>query len=451
MKKILAFTCTIIICTHLLAQDSTIKKLDELISAYSNTGKFNGSALVAQNGNILLQKGYGLKNAEENTMNDANTKFQIASVTKTFTSTVVLKLVELKEMSLADKLSKYYKGFPYGDSITIENLLMHTSGLRNFTEENSVVAETDEQRMVPYLKALKPDFAPGTNWHYSNSGYVMLAYIIQKVSGMSYWQAVHKYIFDPLQMQSSGFDFTHLKDDEKAVGYHMLNDSIKRQASITDSTVPFGAGAIYSTVEDMYKWHRGLQAYKIVNKDLMEQAYISGALHNYGYGWQIDSIYGRKMVSHSGSISGFGSNFARIPGDDICIVLLSNRSGSTFDVMHITDKLLAVLYHQPYSIPFKRKPVEISIDILKKYIGTYKIDEMNLTIDITAGDDKLIAQPYRDGHPGPTSFLHPLSQTLFYDEHDEEIEVTFDKDANGKLKGVRILQMGITKYANKIK
>jgi len=245
MKKIIAFTCLLIMCKCMIAQDSTTKKLDALITAYANMGRFNGSALVAQQGKILLRKGYGLKNADDHSVNDANTKFQVASVTKTFTSAAVLKLVELKKMSLADKLSKYYSGFLYGDSITIENLLTHTSGLRNFTEEDSTISETDEQRMVPYLKTLKPDFAPGTNWHYSNSGYVMLAYIIQKVSSMSYWQAVHKYIFDPLGMNNSGFDFTHLAGNEKAVGYDVLNDSLKQRSPITDSTVPFGAGAIY--------------------------------------------------------------------------------------------------------------------------------------------------------------------------------------------------------------
>jgi hypothetical protein len=183
----------------------------------------------------------------------------------------------------------------------------------------------------------------------------------------------------------------------------------------------------------------------------MARAYTPIASHNYGYGWQIDSVNGKKMVSHSVSISGFGSNFARIPGDDICIVLLSNKSGSTFDVMHITDKLLAVIYHQPYSVPVKRTAVAISHDVLKKYAGTYKIDEMNLTIEITAGDGILTAQPYRDGHPGPTSLIHPLSDVHFYDEHDDEVEVTFDVDATGKVNGVKILQMGITKYANKIK
>jgi CubicO group peptidase (beta-lactamase class C family) len=450
MQKILLMAVVFILGKGAFAQDSTAKKLDELITAYAKLGRFNGSVLIAEHGSVLLQKGYGVKNADDKTMNDANTIYQIASITKQFTATVILKLTELHKMSLNDKLSKYYPGFPYGDSITIENLLTHTSGLRSFTEEDTMIRETDEQRIIPYLKTLKPDFAPGTDWHYSNSGYVVLGYIIQKVSGMSYWQAVRTYIFNPLQMNHSGFDFKHLSNGDKAIGYDVLNDTMQQRADITDSTVPFGAGSIYSTVTDMYKWHLGLQAYSIVDKSLMDQAYTPCTQHNYGYGWQIDSVYGRKEVSHSGAITGFGSNFARIPGDGICVVLLSNKSGSTFDVMHITDKVLAVLYHQPYAIPVKRTRTTVSNDVLKRYTGSYEIADMHLTIDITVGDSILIAQPYRDGHPGPTSLLLPMNETHFFDLHDEELEVSFEKDAAGNLT-MKILQAGITRYATKTK
>ena len=451
MKKITATISTFLLSTLLIAQDSTSQKLNELITAYANSGKFNGAALVAQHGNILLQKGYGIKNADAKSTNGPNTMFQIASVTKQFTSTVILKLVELNKIALTDKLSKYYPGFPNGDSISIENLLMHTSGLRNFTEEDTAIIETNEQRMVPYLKTLKPDFAPGTDWHYSNSGYVMLGFIIQKVSGMSYWQAIHTYIFSPLNMDSSGFDFTHLISSEKAIGYDVLTDTLKQRSTITDSTVPFGAGAIYSTVNNMYKWHLGLQSNKIINKDLMDKAYRPSAIHHYGYGWQIDSVYGKKMVSHSGAISGFGSNFARIPEDDICIVLLSNKSGSTFDVMSITNKLLAVLYHQPYTIPVKRIPVAIKEAILKKYVGTYEIAELHLIITIAIDNGLLVAQPVRGSQPGPTSVLRAMDEKHFYDQREEEIELTFTSDSTGKINGLTILQMGMTKYAVKIK
>ena len=451
MKIMFSISLTFGVISCLFSQDTISKKLDELVGAYAKLDKFNGSVLVARNGKILLEKGYGIKSAADKSINNANTKFQIASVTKQFTSTVILKLVEHHKMSLNDKLSLYYDDFPKGDSITIEQLLTHTSGVRNFTEEDSSINTADELGTMQYLKTLKPDFAPGTNWHYSNSGYVILSYIIQKVSGMSYWEAIRKYIFAPLKMNNSGFDFTHLISSDKAIGYDVLNDSARQVAAITDSTGPFGAGSIYSTVQDMYQWHLGLQANKIVNKNWMDKAYTPCALHNYGYGWQIDSVYGKKMVSHSGSISGFGSNFARIPEDDICVVLFSNKSGSTAEVMYITDKLLAVLYHQPYTIPVKLIPIAIAQEVLKKYIGTYTIDEINLTVDVTAGDGILIAQPKRDRHPGPTSLLHALSNVYFYDEHDEDVKVTIDVDATGKVMGMKIFQKGVTKYANKIR
>lgn len=451
MKKISLILSATILCVYSFAQDSSTQKLDELMSAYLNVGRFNGSVLIAKHGRILLEKGYGVKNAEEKSVNDVSTVFQIASVTKQFTATVILKLVEQKKMILGDKLSKYYTGFPNGDSISIENLLNHTSGLHNFTEGDTTISETDERRMVSYLKTLKPDFAPGSKWHYSNSGYVMLGYIIQKVSGMSYWQAVRKYIFDPLQMNNSGFDFTHLQNNEKAVGYDVLNDSLRQRSDITDSTVPFAAGSIYSTVEDMYKWHNGLQSYKVVAKTLMDKAYTACSLNNYGYGWQIDSVFGKRMVSHSGSISGFGSNFARIPEDDICIILLSNKAGSTFDLMNITNKLLAILYDQPYSIPVKRVAVKLDSETLKRYTGTYEITELQLTIDVFINDGLLIAQPYRDSMPGPTSVMLATDDKRFYGRNDEEIEIAFETDSSGKTIGVNIIQQGIKRYAKKTK
>lgn len=314
-----------------------------------------------------------------------------------------------------------------------------------------MINETSEQRMVAYLKTLKPDFAPGTNWHYSNSGYVMLGYIIQKVSGMSYWQEVRKYIFEPLHMNNSGFDFAHLAGNEKATGYDELNDSIQQHSPITDSTVPFAAGSIYSTVTDMYKWYIGLRQNKIINASSFNKATTSSPLHNYGFGWQIDSVYGRKVISHSGAIAGFGSNFACVLPDDICIIILSNKNGSTSDVMHITDKLLAILYHQPYTTPKKRTPVAVDEKVLHQYTGTYTIEEMNLKIDVSVNNGTLIAQPYRDGHPGPTSVLMAMDNTHFYDTQDEELEVSLDMDNNGNVNGMRILQHGIAKYAKKIK
>ena len=258
MKKIIAITITLGLTQSLFSQDTTSQKIDELVGAYAKLGKFNGSVLVAQHGKILLEKGYGFKNVHDSTFNDFNTIYQIASVTKQFTSTVVLKLVELKKFALTDKLSKFYPALPHSESITIENLLTHTSGITDHYNDSTSTpsAGTDEGKLLASIQKNGLDFSPGTNWQYSNKGYQLLGYIIQKVSNMTYYEAVMKYIFIPLKMNNSAFDFIHLKSSDKATGYWSYPENAKvESATIIDSSAPFAAGSIYSTVKDLYKWH----------------------------------------------------------------------------------------------------------------------------------------------------------------------------------------------------
>jgi hypothetical protein len=161
----------------------------------------------------------------------------------------------------------------------------------------------------------------------------------------------------------------------------------------------------------------------------MDKAYEPSAKNNYGYGWQIDSIFGHKMVSHSGSIHGFGSNFARIPADDICIVVLSNRFQSTFETVNITQQLLAVLYGLPYKVPVKRTPIAVSEEILKLYEGVYEYKERNLVIDMNVENGKLVARP-RNGPPSP---MMALEKNRFISETDDQLEIIFQYEENGNV------------------
>ena len=430
-KSITPLLLGMCITCSLSAQQVT-GKLDTLLRAYAAINEFNGAALVAQNGHILLEKGYGMANQAAHTPNTPNTVFQIASVTKTFTSALILKLAELHILSTDDKLSKYYPDYPHGDSITIRHLLTHTSGIYNYTQDTSFnpgfsTRPASEEKMRSLFENRPLDFAPGAGWNYSNSGYSMLGYIVQKATGGAYWDAMKKYVFRPAGMQHSGFDFAHLVNKNKATGYFSDNDeAYTKETPVVDSSVSFAAGAIYSTVGDLFRFHEALQHGKIISKASQEAAYTPFR-NRYGFGWIIDSVGGHKIVSHSGGIYGFRSNFLRVVRDDICIVLLSNTETPALE--KISRKLLAAVYHLPYKIPEKKVAVKLNEDLLKKYTGTYKIESPSLVIEIKLENGELVAYPVN----GPRSVLCPSDTTHFFIKGDEDFDTRFVTDSAGKV------------------
>ncbi len=435
MKRIFAIILTWGIIPSLFSQDTISKKLDALMDAYYKVNKFNGSVLIARKGKILLEKGYGFKNFRDSTLNGPNTIYQIASVTKQFTSTVVQKLVELKKLALTDKLSKFYPGLLHGDSITIENLLTHTSGIIDHYNDSSSTPATgiEEEKLLTAIKKYGLDFSPGTNWHYSNSGYQLLGYIIQRVSNLSYYEAVRKYIFIPLKMDNSAFDFIHLTSKDKATGYWSIPESAAVEvATLIDSSAPFAAGAIYSTVEDLYKWHEGLQTYKIISKASLDKAYTPYK-NNYGYGWMIDSLFGKCIIHHSGDIWGFKSDISRITKDDACIILLNNIEDPDLGI--ITKKIFSILYNQPYKLPAKNE-IRLSEKIQHKYLGTYEM-QPGMLIKLTLENGHLMAATDHKEE------LYAQKENNFIAESgDNQIEIEFVVDTTGKIDNLFFIKTG---------
>ncbi|MEO6638795.1 MAG: serine hydrolase domain-containing protein, partial [Ginsengibacter sp.] len=277
MKKVTMLVAVLCIAFAGLAQDAG-SKLETLINAYAKLHRFNGAALVAKNGIIVLEKGYGNRNAGDKILNDEHTIFQLGSITKQFTAAVILQLQREKKLELSDKLGKYFPKYPKGDSITIQQLLTHTAGIYNYTTDgkfmtNEITKPATREKMMVLFQDKPLDFSPGTSWNYSNSGYSLLGYIIEAVTKKTYEQAVRQYIFTPLHMTHSGFDFTHLNTSEKAIGYFKLNDKDAVTAPIVDSTVSFSAGAMYSTIGDLYLWHKGLVSNAVLSKTQQEAAY----------------------------------------------------------------------------------------------------------------------------------------------------------------------------------
>lgn len=429
MKKIILGLLTFGLAQAVFCQKATTQKLDELMNAYSNTNKFNGSVLIAAEGKILLQKGYGWKNVSENSKNDVNSVFRIYSVTKTFTSTVILKLVELKKLALSDKLSKFYPGFPNGDSISIEHLLTHTSGIYEYTKGNNMPDQT-ERSLIEFLKSKPLDFSPGTSWSYSNSGYWLLGFIIQKVTGISYEDAVRNFILKPLRMEHTGFDFKYLKSTDKSTGYEIFTSEEKKEAEVYEPPGPFAAGAIYSTVGDLYKFHRGLQTFKIIGEALLRSAYTAYK-NNYGYGWAIRTYEGNEVVSHSGGAAGFRSNLARIPKKDICVVLLNNTENANTEV--ITKNIVNILLQKEYILPTE---IHLSKEILYRYTGYYRVSPV-FSMHITIEDGRLNAQATGQGN----SILLARKENYFYSEEANGF-VEFIKDEKGLFNELIIHQGG---------
>ncbi|HEY0678934.1 MAG TPA: serine hydrolase [Chitinophagaceae bacterium] len=424
---------------------SLADKLDEYLSANARLGKFNGVAFVARRDTIILHKGYGWRNAEKRIAHDVKSVFQIGSVTKQFTSAAILRLQEQGKLSVKDTIGKYFPGFPNGGIITIEHLLTHTSGIYNYTNDNQFMSTRADkpitmEKMLELFRDKPLDFAPGFKWSYSNSGYILLGYIISKVSGKSYEQYVRDLIFTPLRMENSGFDFKSLTHPAKSVGYFVLNGDTLR-APIVDSSVSYAAGAIYSTASDLYKWHKSLYTDKVIKQASLEKAFTPFK-SNYGYGWIIVNLDGKKLITHGGGIFGFTADILRVPSDDICIILLVNKPEN---INTITLGLYDIMNNKPVVMPKERPQVKLAEDVLKKYTGEYELTPA-FKIVVTLENGKLKGQA-----TGQSKFeLFPEREDFFFLKVvDAQLE--FIKGSDGSIQSLILHQGGMKQKGVKIK
>ncbi len=309
------------------------ERADKLFSAYS--GAVPGAAFaVASRGKILFKRSYGSANLASGTYVGDNTNFRLASVTKAFTAICVLKLVEAGRLSLDDRLSKFISGLPgYADEITIRQMLGHTSGLGDYEGDvpENYPGQVHEDYVVQKVKCLQSTYFPPGSWfQYSDTAYVLLAVIVENVSGYSFPKFIENEIFKPLGMTGSrlyGGEGALIRD--RAYGYtrsgggFRLNDQSKTSATLGD-------GCIYSSLEDMFSWDRGLTDGKLVNDDLIKEAFSPGRLNDgsttaYGYGWFIIENDGVKILHHAGETAGFMHKFIRVPQLGLAMIILTNR------------------------------------------------------------------------------------------------------------------------------
>jgi len=421
-------------------QNADTGDLSRQIDAYVNSafklGKFNGAVLVAQKGEIILEKGYGWRNFATRTLNDSNSVFQIGSLTKPFTAMVILKLQEEGKLSVNDRLNKYFPQQKGAETITLQNLLDHTSGLNNYTdifgpEDSAIISHpVSQQRVIGIFKQKPLSFKPGTKFEYCNSGYFLLGVIIEKLTGMSYERAVRQLIFSPLQMNNSGFDFINLHSASKAKGYLTADADKPDPAVLMDSTVTYAAGAIYSTVGDLYKWAKAIGKGEILSKSSRDEAFTPH-LERYGDGWWIDTLFGEKYITHAGGLQGFMSNFMYFPDKDITIILLNNFGNYGGSLSDINTGISAILLGKPYSLYEKHAEIKADKTLLKQYAGTYRYNADHQLI-VTFKDDKLFVEASNPKDKLPQVELHAASESKFY-MNEAQLQFEFIKDASGKI------------------
>jgi CubicO group peptidase (beta-lactamase class C family) len=425
---------------------SVTEKLDELVSAYAKLNKFNGSVLVAQKGKVLLEKGYGWKNKKDSLFTSAATVYQIGSVTKQFTAAIILRLEEQGKLRLDDKLTKYFPGYPNGDSITIFHLLTHSSGIFNYTNDgkfmNAEVARPQTQEKMISLFRDKPlGFSPGSKFSYSNSGYSLLGYIVEKVTGKQWETVMREYILSPLKMTHSGFDFARLQSPDKAIGYFYVNSTGYQTAPIVDSTVSYAAGSLYSTVGDLYKWERAIYGDKILKPGSWKKAFTPFK-SKYGFGWIMDTVETKPITWHNGGIHGFSSHLQRYPQSEAVVILLTNRPSPELGT--IANSIGALLHNQPYTIPAARKEITLPAETLQQYVGVYALSETE-TVTMTLENGQLKTQI--TGQPKFDLFAEKQDQ--FFLKVVDAV-VTFSRGTDGKVTEMVISQNGRNTKAKKI-
>jgi CubicO group peptidase (beta-lactamase class C family) len=304
------------------------EKIDAFMSQQAEENRFSGAVLVARGDEIVLSEGYGLADRENEIPNTPTTRFRIGSLTKAFTAMAIMQLQEQGKLDVDDPICDYLVDCPAAwEPITIHHLLVHSSGIFEYTNDyqlRNVTVTTSPDQVVGVVADRPLDFEPGSAWSYSNTGYLLLGLIIEQASGQSYEAFLQENIFDPLGMVDTGYD--HNRDD-LAVGY--VNQF--QTAAEIDMSVPFAAGALYSTVEDFYRWTRAVQSDQLVSRETLDALFTPHMVTDpdgewsYGYGWFMGHMHERPVVGHGGFIDGFTSDLNIFPEDGVTTVVLTNR------------------------------------------------------------------------------------------------------------------------------
>ena len=432
-----------------------IQKIDSLLNSLYSDQKINGNVLIAEKGKVIYKHSFGNANEEKKQKLDENSVFELASVSKQFTAMAIMILKEKKMLRLDDNFTKYIPELSNYKGITIRNLLNHTGGLPDYEEVMDTLFDKNkiainEDIITLYAKHNpKIIFEPNTKWKYSNTGYALLASVIEKVSGMNYGDYLNKVIFKPLKMNNTTVfrrRYTSQQINNYAFGYvysdslkkHILPDDFAETKFVVWLDGIVGDGTVNSTVIDLLKWDRALYSNNLLSAAGMKEIFEVATLNDkskttYGFGWFIDeNVDFGKTVAHSGGWPGYKTYIDRHITNDKTIIILQNHENVSIPVKSIR----AILYNKPIPKPTVRKEMPLRIDQLEQFVGLYEV-EKDFEIKITLEKNQLFTQL-----TGQSSFPIFAEGELFFFLKVVDAQLQFEKNEKGEVIKVYLLQNG---------
>jgi len=407
----------------LYAQEINQDKLDNFFNAIEENDEGAGSVAIMKNGELVYQNTYGFIDYENDIKPTPNTKYRIGSITKTFTATLIMMAVEEGKLDLKEKLSTYYPDFEKSDSITVSHLLQHRSGLYNFTNSpffaTYMTQEKSKDEMLKILLSGESSFNPGQQHEYSNTGYVLLSFILEDIYGKSFATLLNEKIIEPLDLKRTSFENTIDSTDNEAFSYAKTTEWVK--APVTHMSITLGAGGISSTAVETSKFFEALFSGNLVSEESLDL--MTSMTDNYGYGLFRMPYNNQWLIGHTGGIDGFQSVSCYNQADKLSVTVLCNAvSYSRNDILL---GLLNSYYNNPYEIPDFKATVSLSEDKLAPYVGLYTSESFPLDIDIKLINGSLQAQA-----TGQSAFpLNPIDEKTFVFK-PAGIKMSFDSEKN---------------------
>lgn len=438
-----------------VAQDQDrVQKIDSLLTAaYSNKG-INGNFLVAEKGNVIYKKSFGVANETTQEKLTENSVFELASVSKQFTAMAIAILKEKGKLNYDDKISKFIPELSHYQNITIRNLIHHTGGLPDYMElmyhnfDKTKIATNRD--IITLFAQQKPAvlFEPNTKYEYSNTGYALLATIIEKASGMPFKDYLSKAIFNPLKMNNTfvynrrfapkkieNYAYGYLYDDS---GKLILPDDLEDTKIVVWLDGIVGDGTVNSTVNDLLKWDRALYTTKLLSKSGMDELFQAATLNDgtktqYGFGWMIDTNddFG-KVVSHGGGWPGYKTYIERHIGNDKTIIMLQNHE----EVSNPTKSIRSILYNKPLPVAKIRKEITLAPEDLQKFVGTYEV-EKGFEMKILLENGQLLTQL-----TGQNAFPIFAESDMQFFLKIVDAQLLFEKNEKDEISTVYLLQNG---------